>query len=80
MFVALKFPDCLTDGSSPAKANNFFGEPKRLISPISLIMIAPSQMPIPGIEQIGESSCYWICLYRANQFVFGAFGFARLTF
>lgn len=39
VLLALKLPDCLTEGSNPAKASNFVAELNRVISPISLICL-----------------------------------------
>ena len=47
--VPVNSPDCLTEGSIPANAANLADEEKRVISPISLKIVAPRTGPIPGI-------------------------------
>ena len=41
MIVALKLPDCLTEGSKPSNASNLVGLANLSMLPISLKMIAP---------------------------------------
>ena len=44
----MKFPDCFTEGSIPAKAASFFAEENLFMSPISLKITAPRTGPMPG--------------------------------
>ena len=41
MIVALKLPDCFTEGSKPSNASNLVGLANLSMLPISLKMIAP---------------------------------------